>query len=242
MRKVLLTYISGRVHTYILGDRAIQQVVSSAARHTKHSRCTPGGDLINGKLHLLNLAFPRHKSPETQGLLDRDVEKGYSDRSEQGDPEVEDTLTIAISPSSDHWSTGYVKRHELLYRNWTSMELDAHLYPSLPTAPLPIRLLFALPSFLIHVLVRNYFISFHSIQILVLFMAFDPHPNLSSFPLMTLYAIWKFGQHRGPSSPQLPQWVSWCQSASMLLVGHWRIWLWSGIEKRLLGMKAVYEE
>jgi len=244
--KILFTCISGRVHTfwgtgpYSNVDRFFGAGISETYEaFTLHSwQRSDQWQTASTKYR-----FPGRKTPENQDLFDRDVEKGHDGRGKQSGPEAEDTLTIAISPSPNYWDTRYIKRHELLYRNWASMELDAPLYPSLPTTPLPIRFLFALPSFLFPARLRNYLISFFlSIQILVLFSAFDHHPNLGSFPLMTLYAIWKFPRYWGPFPPQLPQWVSRCQWASMLFVSHWRIWLWSGIGKRLLGMNAVYEE
>jgi hypothetical protein len=123
------------------------------------------------------------------------------------------------------------------------MELNAALYPSLPSTPLPIRLLFKLPRFLFPDLLRNWLIAyFLSIQLLVLFSATDHHPYLGSWPLMNLYALIKFPRFFGPRPPRIPEWVCRCQWTSMIFVSHWKVWIWSAIGTRVLGVQAVYEE
>jgi len=186
------------------------------------------------------------KRSEYQPLLDRDLEKGNNIEEERAwvnNGDTDDVLTVAISPSPDHWDQKYTRRHELLYRNWASMELDAPLYPSLSTTPLPIRLLFKLPRLLFPAVFRDWLIGyFLSIQLLVLYSAFDHHPYHGSLPFMTAYALWYFPRYWMPFAPRIPEWVCRCQWTSMPFLSHWKVWLWSGVGKKLLGMSEVYEE
>lgn len=245
--RVLLACIKGRVHTF-RGTGLYSNVDSffgagsseTYDSFTLHYWQRPEQWQTNKSS--AQSSFQKHvgneQGPEQDPLLDRDLEKGIG---QQG--MVDDVLTVAISPSPNYWDQAYRHRHELLHRNWASMELDAVLYPSLPTTPLLIRLLFKLPRVLFPDLLRSWLVSyFLSIQLLVLFSAFDHHPYLGAWPLVSLYAMVKFPRFFGPGAPQYPQWVCRCQWESMVFVSHWKIWIWSGIGTRVLGMKAIYEE
>jgi hypothetical protein len=245
--KLLFTCISGRVHTF-WGTGPYSNVdnffgAGSSETYdafTLHFWQRPEQWQTNKSYS--HSRPQNHPGDENEHLLgfDRDLEKGID---QQGLTDPQDILTVAISPSPNYWDQAHCRRHELLHRNWASMELDAALYPFLPTTPLLIRLLFKLPRFLFPDLLRNWLMTyFLSIQMLVLFSAFDHHPNLGAWPLMSLYALVKFPRYFGPWPPQIPQWVCRCQWASMLFVSHWKVWLWSGIGTRVLGMQAVYEE
>jgi hypothetical protein len=241
---VLFTCIAGRGHTFWgTGPYSNVDIFFGAGHSEMYERFTlhywqreEQWQTAKGS----NRSRPQTRAEnEHEPLLDedRDLEKGIN-REEAKD----DVLTVAVSPSADYWDQHYARRHELFYRNWASMELDAPLYPYLPTTPLPIRLLFKLPRFLFPEILRNWFIAyFLSFQLLVLFSAFDHHPNLGSWPLMTLYAIAN-PRYLGPWPPRIPEWVCRCQWTSMLFVSHWRVWIWSGVGKRVLGMKSTYEE
>ncbi|KAE9377362.1 hypothetical protein N431DRAFT_331672 [Stipitochalara longipes BDJ] len=243
--KVLLTCIAGRVHTF-WGTGPYSNVDSffGAGSSETYDAFTLHYWQRSEQWQTAKGSTPshphNHAENEQEPLLteDRDIEKGI-DHQEATD----DVLTVAISPSPNYWDQKHRRRHELFYRNWASMELDAALYPYLSTTPLPIRLLFKLPRLLFPDLLRNWLIAyFLSIQLLVLFSAFDHHPHLGSWPLMTLYALAHATKYFGPGAPQIPQWVCRCQWTSMLFISHWRVWVWSGIGRWVFGMQPTYEE
>ena len=243
--KVLLTCIAGTVHCFSgTGPYYNVDTFFSAGNSETYEKFTlhywQREEQWQTAKTPLRYRSQRPSDNEREHLLDehRDIEKCI-DRQVASD----DVLTVALSPSTNHWDQDYVGRHELFYRNWASMELDAPLYPYLPTTPLPIRLLFKLPRFLFPEVVRKWFIDyFFSFQTLVLFSAFDHHPYLGAWPLMTLYSLAHFGKYIWMGAPQIPQWVCRCQWTSMLWVSHSRVWLWSLVGKWVLGMQPTYEE
>jgi len=145
-------------------------------------------------------------------------------------------LVVDISPTSDYWDQRYAAAHELFYRNLISMHLDAAIYPSLPTTPLLIRLIFKLPFILFPKVLRDYLVAyFLSIQLLVLYSAFDYHPYLGSFPV-TRWWTW------GILPPRPPEWACRWQWNSMIVISHLKIAFWARLGRLLLGMREVYEE
>ncbi|OCK81843.1 hypothetical protein K432DRAFT_403461 [Lepidopterella palustris CBS 459.81] len=153
--------------------------------------------------------------------------------------ETKKNLVIDLSPSLDYWDGKYAPAHELFHRHLASIHLDAPLYPSLPTTPLPIRLLFKLPSFLFPAILRDYLIScFLSIQLLVLYSAFDFHPFLGMFPI----ASWWWLGHPTLFPRRPPEWVQRWQWTSMIVLSHLKVGFWSWVGRWVLGMRVVYEE
>ncbi|KAF2106521.1 hypothetical protein BDV96DRAFT_654529 [Lophiotrema nucula] len=177
---------------------------------------------------------------ERKGAIITAIEEG----SERTTSNHEDDLIVELLPASDWHKREYGKRHELLYRQTASMTLDAPLYPSLPSTPLPIRLLFKLPSFLFPQLLREWLIAqFLSIQLLTLYSSrVDFHPYLGSLPYTFLYGLYHMGKYWLPFAPRFPEWICRMQWTSMLLVSHVKVALWSKIGKWVLGMKDVYDE
>jgi hypothetical protein len=162
-----------------------------------------------------------------------DVEKSEA-------PQTQDTkhvdLVVDISPTSNYWDQKYAAAHELFYRNLIGMHLDAAIYPYLPTTPLPIRLIFKLPSIIFPKSLRDYLIAyFLSIQFLVLCSAFDYHPYLGALPV-TSWWTWRI------ISPMPPEWACRWQWNTMIVISHLKIVFWAGLGRWLLGMREVYEE
>ncbi|KAN0075651.1 hypothetical protein V8E54_006921 [Elaphomyces granulatus] len=152
-------------------------------------------------------------------------------------------LVVELSPSTEPWDQAYGPRHELFYRNWASMELDAELYPTLPTTPLPIRLLFKLPWFLFPKALRDQLISwFLSVQLFVIYSAFDHHPDLGSLPIMFIYGLLYFPKYWLPFGPRIPDWVCRWQWTNMIVMSHLKIAFWSRVGRWLLAMNPVYKE
>lgn len=188
---------------------------------------------------------PKARSPSDimAARRDRDLEKGNpTSPAPQRNTDDQD-LIVDVTPDPDYWSQRYGKQYELLYRNFTSMTLDAPVYPSLSSTPFPIRLLFKSSSFLFSRVLRDKLIAwFLSVQLLVLYSSFDYHPNLGSLPITTLYALLKFPKYWLPGAPQFPGWIARWQWNSMVVVSHVKVAFWSRIGRWFLGMSVVYDE
>lgn len=151
-------------------------------------------------------------------------------------------LTVDISPG--RWAPWREeKRQELFYRHLASTILDAPVYPYLPSTPFPIRLLFSLPSFLFPAALRRRLVAwFLSIQFLVLCSVFDHHPYLGSLPVANAYATLYWYIYLMPLPPRLPEWVCRLHWECIIFVSHFKVWVWSAVGTRLLGMRPAYEE
>lgn len=155
----------------------------------------------------------------------------------------EGKLDIAVDLSIDvsTWDKPYRRRFELFHRNYASMHLDAALYPHLPTTPLPIRLLFKLPRFLFPARIRNWLISYYlSIQLLLLYSAFDYQPYLGELPIGVVYILFKYGIPIWPQRP--PEWILKWQWNTMIVISHCKVAFWRIIGSKLLGMCETYHE
>lgn len=176
-----------------------------------------------------------------------DLEKGESEAlltSSSADDLLDRDLVIEIGPHTDFWDQQWGDRHELLYRNHISMELDAALYPSLPSTPIAIRLLFKLPRILFPGALRDRLIAwFLQIQLLVLYSArVDYHPDLGGLPIMFLYGLYHFSYYWGPFSAQKPSWICRWEWNTIEVMSHFVVAFWSAVGRWFLGMQRTYPE
>ena len=261
---VLLTCLQGRCHTYWATglysnvDHFFSAPASEAyARFELHywqrwqtasknvATLSTGSEVPNEKSTLVvpDLEYGDIKKEHQRTLKELVHKKGEESFFGTTSTEENEDLVVEVSPSTNYWDQAYGPRHELLYRNWVSMELDAELYPTLPTTPLPIRLLFKLPRFLFPKSLRDRLISWLlSVQLLVLYSAFDYHPNLGSLPITYIYGLLHWPKYWMPFAPRYPEWVCRWQWTSMIVMSHLKIAFWSRIGRWFLAMKPVYKE
>jgi len=83
---------------------------------------------------------------------------------------------------------------------------------------------------------------FLSVQLFVLYSAFDHHLDLGSLPIMFIYGLLYFPKYWLPFGPRIPDWVCQWQWTNMIVVSHLKIAFWSRVGRWLLAMNPVYEE